>query len=585
VSIKAVLSPEEGTLLLNSNDLTLISDATGTASIGEFKSGAAITGDITMQRHIPAGDLDWINIGVGLTGLQISDWSDDIATSGFVGSDAPNYPINNIQKYDETSTGGLNVGWEESTNTTDLLSVDKGYMVYCLPASQSLDMKGGIQQGSITQAIDFTAGDGLTIDGWNLVNNKYPSAIDWDALVALSSNVSTYYMYDSETDAYLSRNGITAVGTAPQYIASGQSFWVKADAASASLQWEESIKTAAASTFERNESSLPSIEFVLQAEGYTDHAFVSFMEGATSNYENAYDAFNFGSMNPDVPALGTLDPQGYLLEQNTHGSLVEAVSIPLRIEAGAAGSFEFSVANMSNLPSSSCITLEDSELGTIEVLSEGLTWTISLEEGEISDRFILHVGAPATISADAVSCFGSEDGSASITSADGMFNLQWFNEMDELIASTENFSGTSTLEGVAFGNYTAVLTSDDSACSSLQETVYVDTPAEHELNSTHGIAYCNEEGSAYLAINFNAPEVTLNVSSNGNEVINSAYTGDVLIEELNAAVYTIDATSACNTWSFEIDLTDENALSIEVPTPALTPVIDGQGVIVLEANI
>ncbi|MGB0424625.1 MAG: hypothetical protein ACPGED_09885, partial [Flavobacteriales bacterium] len=382
VSIKAVLSPEEGTLLLNSNDLTLISDATGTASIGEFKSGAAITGDITMQRHIPAGDLDWINIGVGLTGLQISDWSDDIATSGFVGSDAPNYPINNIQKYDETSTGGLNVGWEESTNTTDLLSVDKGYMVYCLPASQSLDMKGGIQQGSITQAIDFTAGDGLTIDGWNLVNNKYPSAIDWDALVALSSNVSTYYMYDSETDAYLSRNGITAVGTAPQYIASGQSFWVKADAASASLQWEESIKTAAASTFERNESSLPSIEFVLQAEGYTDHAFVSFMEGATSNYENAYDAFNFGSMNPDVPALGTLDPQGYLLEQNTHGSLVEAVSIPLRIEAGAAGSFEFSVANMSNLPSSSCITLEDSELGTSEVLSEGLTWIVTLEEGE-----------------------------------------------------------------------------------------------------------------------------------------------------------------------------------------------------------
>ncbi|MGB0424316.1 MAG: T9SS type A sorting domain-containing protein, partial [Flavobacteriales bacterium] len=233
----------------------------------------------------------------------------------------------------------------------------------------------------------------------------------------------------------------------------------------------------------------------------------------------------------------------------------------------------------------SCVTLEDSELGTVEVLSEGLTWIVTLEEGEISDRFILHVGAPATISADAVSCFGSEDGSASITSADGMFNLQWFNEMDELIASTENFSGTSTLEGVAFGNYTAVLTSDDSACSSLQETVYVDTPAEHELNSTHGIAYCNEEGSAYLAINFNAPEVTLNVSSNGNEVINSAYTGDVLIEELNAAVYTIDATSACNTWSFEIDLTDENALSIEVPTPALTPVIDGQGVIVLEANI
>ena len=73
ITVKAVLSPEEGTLDLNGNDLTLLSDATGTASIGEFKSGAAITGDITMQRHIPAGDQDWINIGVGLTGLDIAD--------------------------------------------------------------------------------------------------------------------------------------------------------------------------------------------------------------------------------------------------------------------------------------------------------------------------------------------------------------------------------------------------------------------------------------------------------------------------------------------------------------------------------
>ena len=308
----------------------------------------------------------------------------------------------------------MNNGWEETTNTSDALSVDKGYMVFCLPESQSLDMKGGIQQGSITQAIDFTAGDGLTIDGWNLVNNKYPSAIDWDALVALSSNVSTYYIYDSETDAYLSRNGITAVGSAPQYIASGQSFWVKADAASASLQWEESIKTASAATFERSETSLPSIELVLQSEGYTDRAFVSFMEGATSNYENAYDAFNLGSMNPDAPALGTLDPQGYLLEQNTHGSLIEAVSVPIRIEGAAAGTFEFSVADLSNLPSSSCVTIEDTQEGTVAVLSEGLSWTVTLEENEIVDRFILHIGAPALVSSNAVSCYGSEDGTVSV---------------------------------------------------------------------------------------------------------------------------------------------------------------------------
>ena len=298
-----------------------------------------------------------------------------------------------------------------------------------------------------------------------------------------------------------------------------------------------------------------------------------------------YDAFHLGSMNPNVPALGTIDTEGYLLEQNTHGSLIEAVSIPIRMTASAAGTFNFSVANIRNIPNSSCVTIEDTQLGTIDVISENLTWSVDLEEGEISDRYILHVGAPAIINANDVSCYGSEDGTVSITSAEGLFDLQWFNEMDELIASTENFSGTSTLEGVTFGNYTAVLTSDDSACASVQETVYVDIPSEHELIENSGLAHCNEEGIAFIVLDFNAPELEVNVSSNGENVISNTFSNSILLEDLNAGVYNIEANSACANWNFEIDLNDENALSIDVPTPAVTPVFDGQGVIVLEASV
>ncbi|MCB0410362.1 MAG: hypothetical protein KDD29_09085, partial [Flavobacteriales bacterium] len=92
--------------------LLLVSNASGTARISEIDPSACITGNITMQRYIDAGATNWRFLTSPVSGVTLADWNDDFITSGFIGSDFPNWPsVSNpwpsIYFYDETASGIL----------------------------------------------------------------------------------------------------------------------------------------------------------------------------------------------------------------------------------------------------------------------------------------------------------------------------------------------------------------------------------------------------------------------------------------------------------------------------------------------
>lgn len=77
----------------------------------------------------------------------------------------------------------------------------------------------------------FTASAGLIEDGWNLLNNPYCSAIDWDSPSWTKTNVdNAIYVYDRINDYYASYVGpigmLPGVGTngGTNIIASSQAF-------------------------------------------------------------------------------------------------------------------------------------------------------------------------------------------------------------------------------------------------------------------------------------------------------------------------------------------------------------------------
>ncbi|MDG1159199.1 MAG: hypothetical protein P8N19_06875 [Flavobacteriales bacterium] len=584
VNIEGVLSPEEGTLDLGTSDLTLISDATGDGGIGPFRNGASIVGDITMQRYIGSGQQDWVNLGAPLTGLTIDDWNDDFPTTGFPGSDFDVYPFNNIQKYDESMSGDLNNGWEETGNITDALETDRGYMVFMNGGALNVDVKGSLQQGSITQPLNFTSADGLAIDGWNLVVNKYPSEIDWDAMVANSTGVSTYYIYDAETDSYLSYNGNTGLGTAPRYIAMGQSFWAKADAPGAVLQWDENAKSSSGVVFERSFANVPHLALSLSGSGLNDVVVLGFIDGATSNYENGTDALKLGSMNPNQPSLSLTSEDGYALQQNAAGGVNGNFSVPVHIAANGAGTYTFSIEDLVDLPSSACISIENIESGEIAVLEEGLSWTVDVAENSAENYFLIHFEAPITLEATEVSCYGENNGSVAVSGVAGG-TLSWYDEMDQLIAVEENFNGSSSIENLPFGNYTAELVNSEATCSSRSETIYIDTPNEEVLNSWSQIASCNEDLSGYINLTSEGGEMSFEVLNEANEVVQSgSFTGSYIIDELNAENYTVLVQSACNSWEINSDLSDPNNIGLQTQDQVDANIVNNFALISLNAS-
>jgi hypothetical protein len=289
VNLTGVLSPEKGKVNVN-NKLTLISNATNTGSIGEIKSEASVIGSITAQRYMPAALSNYVNLGNPILGQILSDWNDDLITTGFPGSDYPSYNFNNIYWYDESVTGDRNQGWTGATNITNTLESNKGYMVYMTGTANTVDATGEFQKGDVTFPIEYT-NTGSSGDGWNLLINPYPSEIDWDLVVANSPGVTTYYVYDSQTGAYKSYNGLTHTGTASRYIPMGQSFFTGANIQGANLNFKEFMKSNNGSAFERAEVLPQGWVFQLAKDGFESNLILTEEIEATAAFDADQDAF------------------------------------------------------------------------------------------------------------------------------------------------------------------------------------------------------------------------------------------------------------------------------------------------------
>lgn len=572
--VAGVLYPEKGTVNPGGN-VKLVSDPTGTGSIAEIKADASFANTtIDMQRHVVAGNQIWFNIGNSLTGATIADWDDDITTTGFPGADFEfgDYPFVNLFTYDETDANGLDDGFTAPGDVSDPLASDRGYMVYLEPGSQNIEVSGDFQQGDISQALDFTAAGGVPIDGWNLVVNRYPSEIDWEALYANSTGIgSTYYVHDGDGYAgarnYTFYDAVTSSGTASRYIASSQSFWVKVDAAGGMLEWTEAIKTQNGDPFERGLEQLPLIGLKLQGESSNDHAFLVFDEELTMGHDMNRDAFHLGGgemMNdPEDAPVGLATIAGdYELSVNNF-PVDQAIEIPLKISVLVPQEVTLSVANLDLIPEGMCISIEDLLTGEVEPLNEDYEFTFTTEA--YSDvRFMIRFSAPFEIAQENVSCFGATDGSIEVDAqAEGTVDYLWYDEMGNLIFTDSQVDGASEMSGLPFGNYEIHVNDENSECATNMTIIYLDQPSLEELESESELDMCNQAGMGWIQFDVpQADEYWYSVVVNEEEILAGAGEGSTNLEGLLGDEYEITVTTQCGVHTTVVDLTDPNAVEL-----------------------
>jgi hypothetical protein len=565
VSATGLVSMQEGTLQTNGN-LRLISSSTASASIGEIKSGAAVSGNVELQRYIPSIPSSqgyWFNLACPIQGQTVASWNDDIVTTGFAGSDFPSYGFNNVQYYNESASGTMNTGYVGVTNVTNTLSDNRGYYIWLAGAAQNLDNTGLIQSGQVSIPLSYTVTSpgGIFDYGWNLVGNPYPSEVDWNLVSASLSGPKVYYVFDYQTNSYKFRNATTNSGTASRYIAHSQGFLVKVNASGQNLVFQESHKTNTGAAFERSEDATDAYVAIRLSKGTnSDEGMIVFSDEASDDYD-AMDVLHLQSPVAEAVGMSLQAADGAPLAQDArayNGNL----EIPVMVDMPEAGTYTFTVVDVMNLPLGACLTLEDVVTGQTSLLENGVQFTIEVSEAFHGMRFIIHTTPAASTIATATSCHAMADGSIDVSVPSSDWNVSLSAQSGyEFMAQ-----GSVTFDHLQAGEY--LLQVEHATCGISSEVISIEEPAQIRtvITGTESVE-CNTGSSGMFTFEVeNANWFTYEVRNAQNELVRSANVEGqtAIVEGLSANLYSLHVFTPCSNESVEVDLRDEQANALVV---------------------
>jgi hypothetical protein len=288
-SITGVLTPTAGTLTTNGN-LTLKSSAAGTARVAAVPaSGAAITGNVTVERYLPLGR-KWRMLTAPLTGSSNNsifyNWQNNDVVSAGKGVEiwGPGGVADPSSSNDGLALGGGasmrsygSSGWADVTSTNSTLLFDNttnyGYALFATgpynngagvgspsTAAQNttLSATGSLITGTHTKTLSANPSAGQ----YFLVGNPYAAPVYvkdlsganltgtfymWDAAEAGTYQLGKYVGFDRTSGLYTPLT--TGIPDSSTRLQSGQAFFARADQAgvNTTITFEEADKALTSS--------------------------------------------------------------------------------------------------------------------------------------------------------------------------------------------------------------------------------------------------------------------------------------------------------------------------------------------------
>lgn len=260
ITVTGVLTVTNGVLNAN-NQLTLVSNAAGSAVIAPIAAGNDITGKVTVQRYIALGKKSFRFLTPSVTtddfisnnwqlGTHISG-----STTGANGFDATITGAASLYTYSNDQIIGSGWGAIDNTNATNLNSM-QGYKIFVrgdrevdISADAEVNMNnpvtlsatGTLSTGTVvfdkSSVVPLNDTSNSSTDGYSLVGNPYVNTLDWNTIS--KTNLSdAYYVWDANMGSsskrgryvvYSTATGITnnSASKVNEYIQPGQAFFVK----------------------------------------------------------------------------------------------------------------------------------------------------------------------------------------------------------------------------------------------------------------------------------------------------------------------------------------------------------------------
>lgn len=267
-------------------------------------------------------------------------------------------------------------------------------------------------------------GESLLVDRSYVIGNPYPSAISADMLLDQNKmldgtiyfwthntpqNIEAVNQYSSDDYAvYNSSGGVSASaksdplhnddpsldkGNKPTgKIAAGQGFYVSTILSGkvkfnnlmrlGAIDNTQFFKPGAAGAIEKNRVWLN----MTNANGAFKQLLVSYIEGATNDYDNRYDGLTFNA-NPYLDFYSVGNDINYVI-QGRALPFVDTDIVPLGYETTIKGDFTISIDEVDGKMSNQAIYLEDKKTGEIHDLRAS-DYTFKTEIGTFTDRLVL----------------------------------------------------------------------------------------------------------------------------------------------------------------------------------------------------
>lgn len=481
LNITNVLTPTTGTVSAGGN-LTIIASApTVMGRIGTMSASGAITGNVTMQAYAKGGTTGWTTMGSpGLTGRTFADWNDDFTITCLNCPNGYNVGGSNfcsIDGYSETAGGLFSAAprYIDITNTTDAMTIGKGYWVYLGNSTTTtsdivIDVTGPVNQQNFTYNLTITnsgGGTNTTDHGYNLLANCYPSAINWTSLRNGNTKVANaIYVYNPDLGDYATYvNGVsspvTSAGGIGNLIPAGQAFYVKVSAAT-TLVAKESYKSASTQPLLKTAStqSLSAQHNLLRlnADGNAMHSetVLYFDQGPSVNYDFEYDALSMGAPAPGYLNIASVSyDTAYAI--NGLPQLNTNMSVPLKIITGTTTSYSVWATDFTEVPAGACINIYDKYTHVTHDLRTG-PFICTLNDTETVARFLLNITIDPTLQVNnnTVNPSCSKSGNGYIVAqgaGSGPYNYYWKDANGNIIKTTLNTTSADTLKNLNAGAY------------------------------------------------------------------------------------------------------------------------------------
>ncbi|HCQ29605.1 MAG TPA: hypothetical protein DIU39_04915, partial [Flavobacteriales bacterium] len=532
-----------------------------------------ISGTITVQRYIDAGATNWRFLTTPVQGTVLEDWDDDFVTSGFPGTDFPNWPsVTNpwasMYFYDETVPGPQNNGFTAPSSTSAPVSPGTGVWVWCgdtITGTQpfTIDVTGAPNVGPINLPVSYT-NTGDPDDGWSMVGNPYPCEIDWDSPNWTKTNInSAIYIWNPDLQQFSSY--VAGIGTngGSRFIASSQAFWVQTNGASPQLTANEFVKTTTPANFIRQNTANIAQIVISGGNGSDETAIRIDNDNATLNFDANLDAQKMYSTS-NVPSIATeMSNIDYSVNSIPFN---QSLTIPVKVLTQSSGIYTLTFNNMDAFENASCITLVDNFTGQTKNLKSVNTYTFYLSDTTTSARFTLQIGAPVLANINQPTCQNTFDGSVNINIGyQGASTYELFDDENNLLTSTNDSTGNITFNNLSEGTY--IVNISVSGCGAYTDTLVV-------------------LGSNSVYAKFDIPTDTIHANKNVT-IINQTQNATSYLWNFGDGNQSTDATpvhSYTNTGNYTITLTAENQNCTDNVSQTIT-VIDDATTSVSENNL